>query len=276
MSVSVLVLTYNEAVNLPDCLRSVSWADDVVVLDSFSTDGTVDIARALNARVVQRAFDDYASQRNYGLQQIRYANSWVLMLDADERVPPDLRDEILSKVPTVAAEVCLLRMRRRDHLFGRWIRRSSGYPTWFPRVARIGRVHAERPYNEEIKTDGETAALECHLDHYPFNKGFHEWILKHDRYSTMEASWRRRDGSDPWRWRDVFASEPARRRVALKGMLNALPMRPFVVFTALYFGRGGFIEGRPGLTFCLLRAWYEFMIDCKFRELDRRARGLAV
>ena len=276
MPVSVLILTYNEAVNIDACLRSVSWSDDVVVLDSFSTDQTVQIAEGLGTRIVQRRFDDYASQRNFGLQQIEYRHPWVLMLDADERVPADLRDEILATVAEADADACLLRMRRRDHLFGRWIRRSSGYPTWFGRVARIGRVWAERPYNEQIKGDGNVLALESHLDHFPFNKGFHEWISKHDRYSTLEAQILHRTGSDPWRWRDLAASDPARRRVALKGLIYAMPLRPLLVFNALYLLRGGLFEGRAGLTFCLLRAWYEFMIDCKYRELDRRDRGLPV
>lgn len=276
MPVSVLILTYNEAVNVGDCLRSVSWSDDLVVLDSFSTDETVAIARSLSARVVQRRFDDYASQRNYGLQQIEYRHPWVLMLDADERVPEDLRAEMEAVVAVAPAELCLLRCRRRDHLLGRWIRRSSGYPTWFGRLVRVGHVYAERPYNEEIRTHGAAATLRHHLDHYPFNKGFEDWISKHNRYSTMEAEFRHRTGGDPWRWRDLIARDPSRRRVALKGIVYSMPLRPAVVFAALYFVRGGLLEGRAGLTFCLLRAWYEFMIDCKYRELTRRAQGLPV
>jgi glycosyltransferase involved in cell wall biosynthesis len=276
MPVSVLILTYNEAVNIADCLRSVSWSDDLVVLDSFSTDDTVAIARSLNARVLQRRFDDYASQRNYGLQQIEYLHPWVLMLDADERVPEELRAEMEAVVAFAPAELCLLRCRRRDHLLGRWIRRSSGYPTWFGRLVRVGHVYCERPYNEEVKTHETAATLRHHLDHYPFNKGFQDWISKHNRYSTMEAEFRHRTGGDPWRWRDLVARDPGRRRVAVKGIVYSMPLRPAVVFAALYFVRGGLLEGRAGLTFCLLRAWYEFMIDCKYRELTRRAQGLPV
>lgn len=276
MAVSVLILTYNESVNIADCLRSVSWCDDVVVLDSLSTDRTVEIALTQGARVVQRRFDDYASQRNYGLSEVTYRHPWVFMLDADERVPADLREEILQTIGHAPANASLLRMRRRDHLYGKWIRRSSGYPTWFGRVARIGRVRAERAYNEEIKTADRVLQLRHHLNHYPFNKGFHDWIIKHDRYSTMEAALRHRNDADPWRWYDLFNSDSVRRRGALKGLVYALPLRPAIVFTGLYVVRGGVFEGRAGLTFCLLRAWYEFMIDCKRRELERNARGLAL
>jgi len=275
MTISVLILTYNEEINIADCLRSVSWSNDVVVLDSFSTDQTAEIANGLGARVAQRRFDNYASQRNFGLSELSYRNPWVLMLDADERVPADLRDEMLHAVSTVASGVCLLRMRRRDHIYGRWIRRSSGYPTWFGRVARIGRVWAERPYNEQIKTDGQVVGLSHHLDHYPFNKGFHEWTMKHDRYSSMEAALLM-SGASSWRWRHLFATDPGERRVAAKGVLYSMPCRPALVFLSLYIFRGGIFEGRAGLTFCMLRSWYEFMINCKYRELQRRAQGLPV
>jgi glycosyltransferase involved in cell wall biosynthesis len=276
LTISVLILTLNEAPNIESCLDSVAWSDDIVVLDSYSTDATVDVARNRGVRVVQRQFDDYASQRNFGLREIEYRNPWVLMLDADERVSSDLQKEMHQTVAAAPSELCLLRVRRRDHLFGRWIRRSSGYPTWFPRVARIGSVWIERPVNEEFKTDGQIAPLVGHLDHFPFNKGFHEWILKHDRYSTMEAQLLVASNARGWRWRDLMSPNPTRRRAALKSLVYGMPGRPALMFVALYLFRGGILEGRAGLTFSLLRAWYEFMIDCKVRELKRRAQDLPV
>ena len=98
MPISCLILTRNEEINIGACLRLLSWSDDIVVLDSQSTDGTVEIARSLGARVVQRAFDGYASQRNYGLKNIRYQHDWLLLVDADERIPEDLRDEMLQGI----------------------------------------------------------------------------------------------------------------------------------------------------------------------------------
>jgi glycosyltransferase involved in cell wall biosynthesis len=274
MSISVLILTLDEEVNLAACLDSVAWCDDVVVLDSFSRDRTVEIARAGGARLQQRAFDNYANQRNFGLRQVEYLHPWVLMLDADERVPQDLRLEMAAATRAATEEVALFRMRRRDHLFGRWIRRSSGYPTWFGRLVRVGRAWVQRPINEEFHADGSVASLQCHLDHYPFNKGFSAWIEKHDRYSTMEARLRAVAGGTEERWSGLFAPDPARRRRAQKIWLQGMPMRPLVVFAGLYFVKGGVLEGRAGLTFSLLRAWYEYFIDCKAQELRRRAAGL--
>jgi glycosyltransferase involved in cell wall biosynthesis len=275
MTIAVVILTYNEEVNLAGCLESVRWCDDVVVLDSFSGDGTVAIAQRYGARVVQRVFDDYARQRNHALQAIPFRHPWVLMLDADERVPVDLQREMQAAVAAAPADVALFRMRRKDHLFGRWIRGSSGYPTWFGRLMRLGSVRVQRAINEEYLTDGEVRELDEHLHHFPFNKGFASWIEKHDRYSTMEAELRLAGGS-PARAGDLFSGDATVRRRALKSTLYRMPGRPLLVFVALYFFRGGLIEGRAGLTFSLLRAWYEYMIDCKYLELRRRSRGLPI
>jgi len=164
-------------------------------------------------------------------------------------------------------------MRRRDHLFGRWIRGSSGYPTWFGRLARRGRVRVERAYNEEFHALGAVAQLECHLDHYPFSKGLSAWVAKHDRYSSMEAELLLQRAAGKLQWRHLVSRDVDQRRRALKAVIYRLPLRPLAVFIALYLLRGGVLEGRAGLTFCVLRAWYEFLIDCKLVELRRRQVG---
>jgi len=275
VSLSILILTFNEELNIGACLDSVSWSDDVLVLDSGSTDNTVAIARERGIRVVQRPFDNYAAQRNFGLQQ-PYKYPWVLMLDADERVPEELRMEMVAATQAAGPAVAMFRMRRRDHLFGRWIKGSSGYPTWFGRLARVGRVRVERPVNEEYHADGELRDLRAHLDHYPFNKGFDAWIAKHDRYSSMEARMRLEGAASRLQWPDLLHRDADRRRRAQKALAYRLPLRPLAMFFALYVLRGGLFEGRAGLTFCLLRAWYEFAIDCKLMELQRRQRGQSV
>ena len=276
MNTSVLILTLNEEVNLPNCLASLRWCDDIVVLDSFSTDETVSIAKAANARFYQREFDDYARQRNYGINDIQYKNPWLLMVDADEIVPQELADEIDSVINVCDEAMCLFRMRRKDYFMGRWIRHSSGYPTWFGRLMRIGKVCVERPINEEYHTDGKIGFLKEHLIHYPFNKGFHSWLEKHNRYSTMEAEAMMSNKPYKFQPRNIFNSDPIIRRKALKGFANTLPVRPILVFIGLYFLRRGFLDGRAGLTFCLLRTIYEYMIDCNVREIHRRRLGLTL
>ena len=147
---------------------------------------------------------------------------------------------------------------------------SSGYPTWFGRLARIGRVTVTRAINEEYLTNGKIGFLKEHLYHYPFNKGLHAWIHKHNRYSTMEAELLMGKGYKNTHWKEVFSKNPTLKRKVVKSLVYQLPGRPIWMFLALYILRGGFLDGRAGLTFCLLRSFYEFMIDCKIKELKLR------
>jgi glycosyltransferase involved in cell wall biosynthesis len=275
MSISVLILTLNEERNLGACLDSLRWCDDIVVLDSCSSDATESIAREYGVRFLKRPFDNYASQRNFGLNSIPYKYPWVLMVDADERVTPELAGEMRAVVAEGNDEIVLYRFRRKDFFLGRWIRRSGGYPTWFGRLARVGRVRIEREVNEEYIADGKVGLLKEHLIHYPFNKGFAAWIEKHNRYSTMEA--RVKLDSAPrakFRWKDIVSGDPAKRRMAIKAIVYSLPGRPVIIFLLLYVLRGGFLDGKAGLVFCLLRAIYEFMIDCKVLEFELKEKGM--
>jgi len=277
MSVSVVILTYNEEVNIGRCLDSVSWCDDVVVLDSFSTDSTEDIAKSKDARFYQRKFDDYASQRNHGLQEIEYKYPWVLMLDADEVVPERLYREIAGVLPAIDDDVALFRVRRKDYFFGGWIKHSTSYSSlWFGRLLRIGRVWVERAINEEYHTDGRVELLSEALHHYPFNKGVGAWLEKHNRYSTMEAELKFREGNQDWAFRDFIHSDPAVRRKSLKAVVYSMPGRPVFMFLGRYLITGGILDGRSGFTYCVLKSFYEYLIDCKLKELRRREKGLPV
>lgn len=272
--ISVLILTLDEEINLPRCLASLSWCDDVVILDSGSQDATQKIATDWGARVVERPFDNYARQRNFGLKEIPYKHPWVLMVDADEEVPEGLVAEMGRAIAGCGDATTLFRMRRKDHFLGRWIKRSSGYPTWFGRLVRPDRVRVEREINEEFVTDGRIELLQNHLHHYPFNKGFACWIEKHNRYSTMEAELMKQRTLEGPTWSGLFGCDPADRRRAVKALVYRLPFRPMLMFLALYVVRGGFLDGRAGLTFCLLRSFYEFMINCKVQEVRLRQNNL--
>lgn len=275
--VSVLILTYNEEINLPRCVASLSWCNDIVVLDSYSDDNSVNISEKLGAKVFQRKFDNYASQRNFGLTELQFRNPWVLMVDADEEVAPDLVAEIGSVLDDKSnADVSLFRMRRKDYFLGRWIRRSSGYPTWFGRLIRLGHVRVERTINEQYVTDGPVGYLQAHLLHYPFNKGFSSWFDRHNRYSTMEAEILSTASDNGFTLKHLFSADPVTRRGALKQYIYNMPGRPLIVFAGLYFFRGGFLDGLPGLVFCLLKFIYECMISCKVLELKLRRQGCSV
>ena len=185
--ISVLILTRDEAVNLPRCLAAVSWSDDIVVLDSGSTDDTVDIARAAGARVVTRAFDNERDHRLYSLREIPFRHPWVYNPDADEETPADLRDEMLEAVRNASEDVAAFRVRFKTMFLGRWIRHSSLYPTYVMRLFRPARIRLSRDINLRYEADGEVRLLQSHFIHHTFAKGMDAWREKHRRYAESEA-----------------------------------------------------------------------------------------
>jgi glycosyltransferase involved in cell wall biosynthesis len=274
--VSILILTLNEEANLAECIDSCAWSGDIVVFDSLSQDRTREIALAKGARVIDRAFDNYAAQRNAALTTVGYKYPWVLMVDADERVPQDLAEEITAAIAIAQADTAMFRMRRKDFFLGQWLKRSSGYPTWFGRLVRIGRVRVEREINEEYIAEGAIQPLNGHLHHFPFNKGVSYWFERHNRYSSMEAVAKVAMLADPIVSRNLFSSDPFARRRIWKRLLYRLPLRPLIVFLYLYVFRLGMLDGRAGFYFSRMRAIYEFFIDVKVLETKRRQRGLPV
>jgi glycosyltransferase involved in cell wall biosynthesis len=275
-AISVVILTLNEEANLAGCLDSVSWCDDIVVFDSFSSDRTAEIAARPPVRFLQRPFDNYAAQRNAALTEVQYKHSWVLMIDADERTPSDLAGEMARAVTHADAEVVLFRMRRKDFFLGRWLRHSSGYPTWFGRLMRLGRVRVEREVNEEYIADGKIAYLQSHLHHHPFNRGIAYWYERHNRYSTMEALAKVQDSGVHLSVKSLTSTDPVERRRALKRLAYRLPMRPTLVFLYWYVFRLGFLDGRAGFAFSSMRATYELIIDLKVMEAERHRSGSPV
>lgn len=274
MSISVLILTLNEEINLLECLQSVSWSDDIVVFDSFSSDRTVEIAKSKGARVFQRKFDNYAAQRNAAFE-VDYKYPWVLMVDADERWPKEIVEEIKSAIAH-NGNITLYHFLRKDMFMGRWIKRSTGYPTWAGRLVKLGKVSVKRDINEEYHTVGEKGYLKSHFIHYPFKKGIAFWLERHNRYSSMEAESLIKELQGKPNLKNIFSTDPTLRRKSLKQLAYRLPFRPFLVFCYLYFFRMGFLDGIPGLTYCRLRSMYEYMIDLKVKELRRRKNGQTV
>jgi len=266
MTVSALIMTYNEEVNLPACLASLDWCDDIVVLDSFSTDRTVEIATAAGARVFQHAYETEDRQRMYGLKEIAFRHDWVYTPDADEIPPPDLRDEMLAIAADPNRPEVFFKARYKNMFMGRWIRHASLYPTWITRLVRPDRVRFERSVHSRA-SGGPGGELQAHFIHYSFNKGLAAWYDKHNRYSTAEADLsasrmleRRVD------WAGLLSAEPERRRRALKSLSYNLPCRPALRFFYMYVLRRGFLDGKPGYLYCRLLAAYEFMIVVKMEE----------
>ncbi len=278
LNISVLILTFNEEINIADCIKSVPWCNDIVILDSYSQDKTCEIAKSLGVKVIQNKFEGYAKQRNFGLKKIEFKNPWVLMLDADERCTDELYQELLNhpdiKEPTT--ECALMYFRRKDHFLDKWIKRSSGYPTWFGRLVKPDYVEVKREINEEYTTEYEKTNLDAHIEHFPFNKGYSYWLERHNKYSTMEAEVLFQGVRDKLPYKALLSKDPGVRRKKLKQIVYSLPFRPLIIFLILYIFRGGFLEGKAGFVFCILRATYEMMIDLKVLELKRRKQNLTI
>jgi glycosyltransferase involved in cell wall biosynthesis len=273
--ISVLILTKNEEANLPLCLRSLDWCDDVVVLDSYSTDRTIEIAKDFGARVYQRELRNWSDHQNWAVSNIDFYHPWVYYSDADEEITSELHAELLRVANDQNSPNVAYRVRFKNQFMGKWLRWSSLYPTWVLRFFKPDKVCWEREVNPIAIVDGPEGKLKGHFLHYSFNKGFDAWFEKHNRYSRQECdeaikSIRKNERVLP----GIVSRNPVTRRMCLKALSWRLPFRPFLRFAYMYFFRLGFLDGYAGFTYCRLIAMYEFMIDLKIKEFRRREKGL--
>jgi glycosyltransferase involved in cell wall biosynthesis len=183
--ISVLILTKNEQQDLPACLASVNWSDDIHVFDSFSLDKTVEIAEATGAKVTQRAFDNWASHQNWGLKNIPFKYPWVFYIDADERMTPELVTHVKEAVKIPGDKVAF-RVQRRDFFMGRWLKYVQA-SCFYIRLFRPEKMHYERLVNPVSIHDGPVGEVQGFLDHFMFSKGITHWLDRHNYYSSFEA-----------------------------------------------------------------------------------------
>ena len=266
--ISVFILTSNEEQDLPACLQSVAWSDDIHVLDSFSTDRTVEIARLAGAHVTQRVFDNWSAHQNWALANIPFRHPWVFYLDADERVTPELAASVRRAVES-PADFVAYRIRRRDFFLDTWLKHVQTSP-FYLRLFRPEKMRYERLVNPVSISDGPVGELPGYLDHFPFSKGMSHWLARHNSYSTLEAQQilQNRAAHREFSLRQaLFASDFHERRFHQKELFYRIPARPLLKFFLLYVIRRGFLDGRAGLTYALLQSFYEYMIVLKTREL---------
>jgi len=278
-AVSVLVLTRNEEANIAECLESLRWAAEVLVVDSMSTDRTVEIAEALGAKVCPHAFAGYADQRNWALQNLPFAHDWLLMIDADERIPGALADEIREVLSRSSDAYSGFYISRRLFFMGRWLRHGGLYPTWLLRLfkRRVARVE-ERPVNEHVIVNGRVGYLTQPFDHLD-RRPLGDWVVKHNRYSDLGADEYLRERSHEVFRTSIQASlrgdQAERKRWMKLRIWDRLPLllRPFLFFAGNYFGKGGFLDGRAGFIYHVLWSfWARFLTDVKIVE-RQLARG---
>lgn len=276
MSVSVMIMTLNEENNLPGALRSLTWCDDVVVFDSYSTDRTIEIATEMGARVVQRKFDSFGPHQTWGLKEIDYKHRWVFMLDADERMTDGLRAEIEgiaakweASEHTEEKDPVAYYCGRRNFFRGKWIKHAMP-PGNNMRFFQPHLIRFEREVHQVPVVDGEIGYMKGMFDHFNFSKGIGEWIIRHNRYAEMESHENiRAHKESPVRFMNLFSRDRNTRRLEMKNISLRLPMRPLIKFGYMYVLKGGFLDGKAGWTYCKLQAMYEYMIVLKVRELNQ-------
>jgi len=275
MSISILILTLNEETNIGACLDALAGFDDVVVFDSLSKDRTKEIALAKGARVVERPFDNWAAHQNWAMDNIQFRNPWVFYLDADERMTPELREEILAIARDQSRAEVAYYCGRKNYFLGKWIRHAMP-PGMIMRFFKPGRIRFERLVNPVPVIDGPHGYLRHYFEHYNFSKGLTEWFDKHNKYSLFEAMEGMKLRARPVGLGALFSRDRFERRRALKELSFRMPLRPLVKFLYMYVLKRGFLDGRAGYTYCKLQAMYEYMIVVKMRELARKERGLPV
>jgi glycosyltransferase involved in cell wall biosynthesis len=272
--ISVVILTKNEEQDLPGCLDSIDWCDDIHILDSHSTDSTVEIAQSRGAHVTTRTFDGYASQRNAAMQ-LPFKYQWILVLDADERPTKELSAEIQISVAVAPESVSGFRMRRRDFLWGTWLKHAQMTP-YYVRLLRVGKAHYTRAINEIVEIDGNILELHSALDHLAFSKGMTHWVAKHNAYSTKEAELLASGAAihGASLKQALFARNFHERRIAQKAIFYELPGRPLIKWCYMMFIRGAILDGHAGVMYATLQSFYEYLIEIKSREIQRRRAGL--
>ena len=264
--VSVVILTYNEAVNLPSALDSCAWCDDVHVLDSGSTDGTVEIAEQRGVPVHHHAFESFGSQRNWAIDHIPTKHDWVFHLDADEWFTPRLVQEIADRIAGAPA-VDGYQVPHKLMLAGRWLKRSGGYPVYQVRLFHTARLRFTDHGHGQREAEGtRTEKLAEPYLHHAYTKGLDDWIAKHHRYSTQEAEQVLAGEALSFSASDLFSADGVRRRRALKALGYRLPGRPTLRWFWSLFVQRGFLDGGPGWTYAAMLRLYEQMIALKVKS----------
>jgi glycosyltransferase involved in cell wall biosynthesis len=271
--VSVIVLTYNEEANLPPCLESVRGLPcDIFVVDSGSSDRTVEIAQRYSALIRHHDFENYAAQRNWALDTLPIETPWVLNLDADERLTPELRDEIKQVVATAPANVSAFLLRKRTIFMGRWIRHGGHYPCYHLRLFRTGMGRCEtRRYDQHFVAEGRVERLRHdYVD--VVASSLLTWTVRHGRWAAAEAS-ELLDAHDGGK--QVIADikgNPIQRRRWWRNLYARGPLfaRALTYWGYRYFLRFGFLDGREGLIFHFLQGfWFRFLVDAMVYEEKR-------
>lgn len=278
MPVTILIPAKNEERNLPECLQSVQWAEKIYVIDSNSNDGTSAICSDYGVELVQFNYNGgWPKKKNWALENLPISTPWTFILDADERVSDELRDEI--KVAISDQSIDGYYIRWQFMFLGRWMKHSWSHG-WMLRLFRTGAGKYEdlgmrgeggwdNEVHENVVVDGKTTSLREYLIH-DSRETLSHWIKKQNEFSDWNARRRINQVSNlRLKFSDLASQQPVVRRRALKALYLRLPLKPILMFLYLYFIKLGFLDRKEGFYFCVLRAVHEFNTDAKIFEIKK-------
>jgi glycosyltransferase involved in cell wall biosynthesis len=265
---SIIILTYNSELSIAETLQSVAHlSNDIHIVDSYSKDRTVEIARSFGAKVTEHPFEHYGAQRNWAIDSLPVKYAWQLHLDADERLSPELQKEIAALPEDTDMDGFYF--PRLMLFLGKPIRYGGMFPTWHLRLFRTGLGRCEsRKYDQHFYlTSGKTAQLSAHMVD-DIRMPLSEWTVRHNRWSDLEVEEQSAE-ADAGRIQGKLSRNPVQRKRYLRGLYNGAPLfvRPFLLFFYRYFLRLGFLDGATGFIFFVLQTfWFRFLIDAKLYE----------
>lgn len=275
VSISAIVLTKNEVNNLSRCIHSLQWCDETIIIDSGSTDGTCELASKLNLKVfthIQTGLFKISEQRNWALKNCNLQGDWILFVDADETIPDELSFEIVKTCSDLSHSYNAYELTPRYLFWGKWLKRTQGYPNWHPRLIKKDEVYFTGGVWEQFSSNANVGRIYNPYNHYANSKGFSDWLERHDRYSSWDAC----------KVVDFLETQHSsvletNRKLRLRILAAKFWMfRPIARFLHMYFFRLGFLEGSEALCFCLMYSFYELMIVIKIIEIQRKKMNLSL
>lgn len=263
--ISAIILTLNEAEDLPNCLEALDWTDQNFVLDSGSTDETCEIALRMGADLYKNKFMGFGQQRCWAIDNIPVKSDWILFIDADEVCTPKFSSAVLDAIQNSKNDTAGFYCCWKLMLYGKWLKLTDSFPRWQFRILKKGKARYRDAGHamKESDVQGKLGYIKEPYLHYAFSKGWTFWFNRHNKYSTLEAKERLQTNFKP---QDMLSKDQSIRKEAIKQYMSKIPGWPILRFIHSFFFKGGILEGIPGLLYSVNISIYEYMIQLKMLE----------
>lgn len=284
MSIAVIILTFNEEKHIGRCIENMKQvSDDIYIIDAYSTDRTLEIAKSFNAKVYQNKWVNHAHQFQWAIDNCNISNPWIMRMDADEYLEPALVQEIKTKLPDMPADVAGVYLKRKVLFKGKWIKYGGFYPHILMRLWRNGMGHIEQRWMDEhiVVSGGRTVHFKENMVDYNLNS-IHWWVNKHNNYAVKEMvellniKYRFFESDDKLMTSENADGQTKRKRFIKEKVYSAISpgLRATMYFLFRYFIRLGFLDGYQGFVFHFMQGyWYRLLVDVNLQEFERKLNG---